>query len=100
MQDSFLGKVPHNSDWNHLSPYEKVIIMNWDWEKLKKQQQDGIGIQPQVEELFKQFKKFKLPGGYLMILHLAILLFWCSLVFMVDEYAVVVVWRVGALVLR
>jgi membrane protease subunit HflK len=69
--------------------------MNWDWEKLKEQQQDGRGIPPQVDELFKQFKKFKFPGGLLMILILAALFFGSSMVFTVKQDEVGVVQRFG-----
>jgi len=72
--------------------------MNWDWEKLKEQQQDGKGIPPQVDELFKQFKKFKLPGGFLMILVLAVMFFGSSVVFTVKQDEVGVVQRFGKFV--
>jgi modulator of FtsH protease HflK len=69
--------------------------MNWDWEKLKEQQQDGKGVPPQVDELLKQFKKFKLPGGFLMILILAALFFGSSVIFTVKQDEVGVVQRFG-----
>jgi len=72
--------------------------MNWDWEKLKEQQPDGKGIPPQVDELFKQFKKFKLPGGFLMILILAVIFFGSSVVFTVKQDEVGVVQRFGKFV--
>ncbi|MBW2676201.1 MAG: HflK protein, partial [Deltaproteobacteria bacterium] len=41
--------------------------MSWDWEKLKEQQQGKRGVPPQVDEIVNQLKKFKLPGGLLMV---------------------------------
>jgi membrane protease subunit HflK len=41
--------------------------MSWDWEKLKQQQQRRGGTPPQMDELVEKFKKFKLPGGPLLI---------------------------------
>jgi membrane protease subunit HflK len=67
--------------------------MNWDWEKLKKQQ-DGKGggmVPPKMDELVEKIKKFKLPGGPLLIL-LFILIFLGSSMFYtvgVDEVGVV-----------
>ncbi len=69
--------------------------MNWDWEKLKEQQQEGRVVPPQVDELFKQFKKFKFPGGLLMVLILAALFFGSSVVYTVKQDEVGVVQRFG-----
>lgn len=42
--------------------------MAWDWEKLNQQQQQQRGgPPPQVDELLKQFKNIKLPGGPVLI---------------------------------
>ena len=68
-----------------LISYDKVITMNWDWEKLKEQQQESRGIPPQVDEFFKQFKKFKFPGGLLMVLILSALFFGSSVVYTVKK---------------
>jgi membrane protease subunit HflK len=67
--------------------------MNWDWEKLKKQQEEKGGgmVPPKMDELVEKFKKFKLPGGPLLIL-LFILIFLGSSMFYtiaVDEVGVV-----------
>ena len=40
--------------------------MAWDWEKLNQQQQKN-GPPPQMDELLKQVKNIKLPGGSLLI---------------------------------
>ena len=70
--------------------------MNWDWEKLKKQQEDkGGGMPPpKIDELFEKFKSFKLPGSPLLIIVivLIVLMFFGSSMFYtvgVDEVGVV-----------
>jgi len=63
----------------------KQIVCDMDWEKLKEQQQESRGIPPQVDEFFKQFKKFKFPGGLLMILILSALFFGSSVVYTVKK---------------
>ncbi len=47
--------------------------MSWDWDKLKQQQQGrgggiGGGTPPQMDEILDRLKKFKLPGGPLVVL--------------------------------
>jgi modulator of FtsH protease HflK len=70
--------------------------MNWDWEKLKKQQEekDGGIVPPKMDDLVEKFKKFKLPGSPLLILLivLIVLIFLGSSMFYtvgVDEVGVV-----------
>ena len=45
--------------------------MNWDWEKLQKQQQGRSGGRPpsfdDFQEQFDKFKRFKLPSWKLII---------------------------------
>jgi len=43
------------------------IVMSWDWDKLKQQQQGSGGVPPQMDEIIEKFKSFKLPGGPLLI---------------------------------
>jgi membrane protease subunit HflK len=68
--------------------------MSWDWEKLKQQQESKGGrggIPPQMNELVEKVKKFKLPGGPLLVL-LALLIFFGTSTFYtvgVDEVGVV-----------
>ena len=69
--------------------------MNWDWEKLKEQQQGKKGVPPQVDEIMKQFKKFKLPGGLLLVVIIAALFFGSSMVFTVKQDEVGIVQRFG-----
>ena len=71
--------------------------MNWDWEKLKKQQ-DGKGggmVPPKMDDLVEKFKKFKLPGGPLLILLFALIFFGSSTFFTVAVDEVGVVQRFG-----
>jgi modulator of FtsH protease HflK len=73
--------------------------MNWDWEKLKKQQQspgDGGGkVPPQMDEVIQKVKNIKLPGGPLLILILLALFFGSSTFFTIGVDEVGVVQRFG-----
>ncbi len=71
--------------------------MNWDWEKLKKQQdeKDGGIVPPKMDDLVEKFKKFKLPGGPLLILLLALIFFGSSMFYTVGVDEVGVVQRFG-----
>jgi membrane protease subunit HflK len=70
--------------------------MSWDWEKLKEQQQKTKGgVPPQMDELVQQFKKFKLPGGPLVILVIVAVLLGSSVFFTVQQDEVGVVQRFG-----
>ena len=72
--------------------------MNWDWEKLKKQQdrKEGISVPPQVSELVDKIKKFKAPGGmFLVILILLAIFFGSSTVFKIEYDEVGVIQRFG-----
>ncbi|NDV18057.1 FtsH protease activity modulator HflK [Pseudodesulfovibrio sp. JC047] len=61
--------------------------MNWDWEKLQKQQQGRPGGKPpnfdDFQEQFDKFKKFKLPGWKLIIPILIVL--WIASGFYIVE---------------
>jgi len=71
--------------------------MAWDWEKLKEQQRQtgGGGIPPQVDEIIKKFKGFKLPGGPIIIIIIIILFFATSTFYTVKQDEVGVVQRFG-----
>jgi membrane protease subunit HflK len=71
--------------------------MNWDWEKLKKQQDEKEGgiVPPKMDDLVNKFKKFKLPGGPLLILLLALIFFGTSTFYTVGVDEVGVVQRFG-----
>ena len=70
--------------------------MPWDWDKLKQQQQrSGGGGGPQLDEVLKRFKEFKLPGGWLILLLIAIVFLGASSVYTVAVDEVGVVQRFG-----
>lgn len=83
--------------------------MSWDWEKLREQQQkqkqlsgksgggpgNGGGVPPQMDDLLEQFKKFKLPGGFLLVAIILVVLFGSSTFYTVGVGEVGVVQRFG-----
>jgi membrane protease subunit HflK len=69
--------------------------MSWDWEKLKQQQGSRGGIPPQVDEVVKQFKRFKLPGGPLAIGSIALAFMAFSSFYTVKQDEVGIVQRFG-----
>ena len=71
--------------------------MNWDWEKLKQQQQPG-GTPPKVDDLLNQVKKIKLPGGPLVILAIIAILAGSTIFYTVGVDEVGVVQRFGKFV--
>jgi modulator of FtsH protease HflK len=74
--------------------------MAWDWEKLNQQQQHQRGAPPpQVNDLIKQFKNLKIPGGPLIlgiIILVAAAAYSCF--FTIDTGAVGVIQRFGEFV--
>lgn len=74
----------------------KVVRMAWDWEKLNQQQQSGKSSPPQMDELLRQFRNIKLPGGSFLI-GIAVLaaLVAFSAVFTIDTGAVGIVQQFG-----
>jgi len=69
--------------------------MTWDWEKLKEQQQGRRPAPPQVDEVLKNLKKIKIPGGPIIILLLIVALGIYSSIYVVDTDEVGVVQRFG-----
>ncbi len=79
--------------------------MNWDWEKLRQNQQkfenkrEGGGpnmpMPPQMDELLKRFKDFKLPGIFLVVIVLLVLFFGSSTFFTIKTEEVGVIQRFG-----
>ncbi len=69
--------------------------MSWDWEKLKEQQQKKGQMPPQMEDFFKRLSNFKLPGGPILILLLAVALLASTMVYQVEVDEVGVVQRFG-----
>ncbi|BCS88589.1 FtsH protease activity modulator HflK [Pseudodesulfovibrio sediminis] len=72
--------------------------MNWDWEKLQKQQQGRPGGKPpsfdDFQDQFDKFKKFKLPG-WKLIIPLIFLLWIASGFYIVEPDEVGVVKQFG-----
>jgi len=71
--------------------------MSWDWDKLKQQQQGrgGGGVPPQMDEILDRFKKFKLPGGPLVILIIVVIIAASSTFFTVKQDEVGIVQLFG-----
>ena len=70
--------------------------MSWDWDKLKQQQQSrGGGPPPQMDEILEKFKKFKVPGGPLVILVIAVIMIGATTFFTVKQDEVGIVQRFG-----
>jgi membrane protease subunit HflK len=80
--------------------------MNWDWEKLRENQQKyeqnrggsggpGMPRPPQMDEIFNKFKGFRFPGFFLVIAVLIGLYLASSTFFTVDRSEVGVVQRFG-----
>jgi membrane protease subunit HflK len=72
-------------------------VMAWDWEKLNQQQnQQRGGPPPQVDELLKQLKNLKLPGGSILIVVIVLLAVLAySSFYTIDTGSVGVVQRFG-----
>jgi len=64
--------------------------MNWDWDKLKDNQQHS-GIPPQVDELIEKLKNIKLPGGSILIAVIIVgfIALTCFFTVGVDEVGVI-----------
>jgi membrane protease subunit HflK len=69
--------------------------MNWDWDKLKEQQQQQGGVPPQFDEFFEKLKNAKIPGGPLLIAVIAIIFLAFTCVYTVATNEVGVVQRFG-----
>jgi len=70
--------------------------MNWDWDKLKQQQNTGgPKVPPDLNELVKKLKGFKLPGGPIIILILVVLFFGSSIFYTVGVDEVGIIQRFG-----
>lgn len=70
--------------------------MNWDWDKLKEQQQQRGGVPPQMDEFFEKLKNAKIPGGPLLVIIIAaILILALTSVYTVATNEVGVVQRFG-----
>ena len=69
--------------------------MSWDWEKLKQQQQGRGPTPPQMDEVVKNLKKIKLPGGPIVFVLLLVILGIYTSVYKIDTEEVGVVQRFG-----
>ena len=70
--------------------------MSWDWDRLKDQQQkSGGGVPPNVDELVKRMKNFKLPGGPIIIVIALVVAAAYSSVFTVKQDEVGIVQLFG-----
>jgi modulator of FtsH protease HflK len=69
--------------------------MSWDWDKLKQQQHSRGGAPPQMDEILDRFKKFKLPGGPLVILVIVIILIASTTFYTVKQDEVGIVQLFG-----
>ena len=72
-------------------------IMSWDWDRLKQQQQSrgGGGGPPQMDEILDKLKKFKVPGGPVVVLVIAIILVAATTFYTVKTDEVGIVQRFG-----
>lgn len=87
--------------------------MNWDWEKLREQQQrykksqgggsssggsgGGGDVPPPMDDILDQFKKFKMPGSFLVVLIIA-LFFGSSMIYTIKSNEVGIIQRFGMFV--
>ena len=69
--------------------------MSWDWEKLKQQQRGRGTVPPQMDEVIDKIKKFKLPGGPIVVVVLILLALAATSVYTVAQNEVGVVQLFG-----
>ena len=69
--------------------------MSWDWEKLKQQQQGKGTVPPQMDEVIDKIKKFKLPGGPIVVVVFILVVLAFTSVFTVKQNEVGVVQFFG-----
>jgi modulator of FtsH protease HflK len=69
--------------------------MNWDWDKLKEQQQQRSGMPPQVDAFFEKIKNAKLPGGPLLFAILVVIVLALTSIYTIAIEEVGVVQRFG-----
>ncbi len=69
--------------------------MSWDWEKLKEQQQRMGASPPQMDDIIKKFKNFRLPGGPIIIIIIILAVMASSSFYTVNVDEVGMVQRFG-----
>jgi len=72
--------------------------MTWDWERLQKQRQrqhNGKAVPPQLDELFRKFRKIKIPGGPIVIGIVILIFLGFSMLFTIGVDEVGIIQRFG-----
>lgn len=69
--------------------------MSWDWEKLKEQQQKMGASPPQMDDIIKKFKNFRLPGGPIIVIIIILAVLASSSFYTVNIDEVGMVQRFG-----
>lgn len=69
--------------------------MSWDWEKLKEQQQRMGAGPPQMDDIIKKFKNFRLPGGPIIVIIIILAVLASSSFYTVNIDEVGMVQRFG-----
>jgi modulator of FtsH protease HflK len=69
--------------------------MSWDWEKLKEQQQKMGASPPQMDDIIKKFKNFRLPGGPIIVVIIILAVLASSSFYTVNVDEVGMVQRFG-----
>ena len=79
----------------HYASKNRTIKMNWDWEKLKEQQQKKSGVPPQMDEFFDKMKNVKFPGGFVIVVVAAVVVLALTSVYTVAVNEVGIVQFFG-----
>ncbi len=69
--------------------------MSWDWEKLKEQQQRMGASPPQMDDIIKKFKNFRLPGGPIIVIIIILAVLASSSFYTVNVDEVGIIQRFG-----
>jgi modulator of FtsH protease HflK len=69
--------------------------MSWDWEKLKEQQQKMGASPPQMDDIIKKFKNFRIPGGPIIVIIIILAVLASSSFYTVNVDEVGMVQRFG-----
>jgi len=69
--------------------------MNWDWDKLKAQQQGRDGKPPQMDDILKNFKNVNFSGGPIIIVIILVIALAYTMVYKVAPNEVGIVQRFG-----
>ncbi len=69
--------------------------MSWDWEKLKEQQQRMGASPPQMDDIIRKVKNFRLPGGPIIVIIIILAVLASSSFYTVNVDEVGIVQRFG-----